>query len=109
MVLQVKDPALSHMWCRLQLLCRFNPWPGNFGCSPHPHEIVSIMVQNLYFKNFILSMDWEAEISIYTLLYTKSTGNKDLLYISRKSIQFSVTAYMGIESGKEWMCIYIYG
>ena len=53
-------------------------------------------------------MDWEAEISIYTLLYTKSTGNKDLLYISRKSIQFSVTAYMGIESGKEWIYVYIY-
>ena len=24
-------------------------------------------------------MDWESEISIYTLLYTKSFGNKDLL------------------------------
>ena len=53
-------------------------------------------------------MDWEAEISIYTLLYTKSIGNKDLLYISRKSIQFSVTAYTGIESGKEWMYVYIW-
>ena len=30
---QVKDPALSLLWLRLQLWCGFNPWPRNF-CMP---------------------------------------------------------------------------
>ena len=46
-------------------------------------------------------MDWEVEIGIYTLLYTKFISNKDLLYPLGKSIQCSVTAYMGKESEKE--------
>ena len=45
-------------------------------------------------------MDWEVGIGIYTLLYTKSMGNKSLLYSRGKSIQYSVIAYMGNESEK---------
>ena len=26
----VKDLTLPQLWCRLQLQCRFSPWPGNF-------------------------------------------------------------------------------
>ena len=49
-------------------------------------------------------MDWEVEIGLYTLQYTKSTSN-DLLY---KSNQYSVIAYMGKESEKEWISTYRY-
>ena len=40
-------------------------------------------------------------IGIYTLLYTKSISNKDLLYSLGKYIQYSVIAYMGKESKKD--------
>ena len=26
----IKDLVLLHVWCRLQLWLRFDPWPGNF-------------------------------------------------------------------------------
>ena len=47
-------------------------------------------------------------INIYTLLYTKLISNKYLLYSSRKSIQYSVTAYSRKESEKEWIYMYMY-
>ena len=51
-------------------------------------------------------MDWEVGISTYTRLYAKLIGNKDLLYSSGKSIQYSVIAYMGKESEKNgYICI----
>ena len=53
-------------------------------------------------------MDWEVGIDIYILPYTKFIGNKDLLYSSRKSIQYSVIAYMSKESEKEGMYTYMY-
>ena len=28
----VKDLALSHLWCRLLLWLRFDPWPGTSTC-----------------------------------------------------------------------------
>lgn len=37
-------------------------------------------------------------VGIYTLLYTKSLGSKDLLHSWEKSIQYSVRASMGIQS-----------
>ena len=40
----------------------------------------------------------ESEINIYTLLYII---NKDLLYSTENSIQYSVITYMGKESKKE--------
>lgn len=53
-------------------------------------------------------MHWEAGIGMYTQLYTKSIGNRDLLYSLGKSIQCSVMAYMGKESEKEWIYMYMY-
>ena len=52
-------------------------------------------------------MDWEVGIATYTRLYAKLIGNKDLLYSTGKSIQYSVIAYMGKESKKKdgYMCI----
>ena len=46
--------------------------------------------------------------SIYTLLYIKQITNKDLLYSTGKSTQYSVMAYMGKEYKKSmdiWICI----
>lgn len=71
---------------------------------------ISILKFNLIFTRQLLSggMDWEVGIGMYTLLYAKSVNNKDLLYISGKSIQYSGIAYRGKESETEWryMCMY---
>ena len=52
-------------------------------------------------------INWETEIDIHTRLYIKQITNKDLLYSTGNSTQYSVMAYMGKESKKEW--IYVYG
>ena len=54
-------------------------------------------------------MDWEVGIGIYTLLYIKLVHIKDLLYGTGKSILYSVLAYMGRESEKEWIYMYRHG
>ena len=51
-------------------------------------------------------INWDNGIDIHTLLYTKSVSNKDLLYSTGKSIQYSVIAYIGKESDKEYVCIH---
>ena len=38
-------------------------------------------------------INWEIEIDIYTLLYIKQITNKDLLYSTGNSTQYSVMAY----------------
>ena len=43
-------------------------------------------------------VNWEIGIDIYILLYIKQTTNKNLLYSTGNSIQYSVITYMGIES-----------
>ena len=44
-----------------------------------------------------------------TLLYIKQITNKDLLYSTGNSTQYSVMTYMGTESKKkEWIYVYIY-
>ena len=52
-------------------------------------------------------INWEIGIDIYTLLYMKYITNKNLLYSTGNSTQHSVMAYMGIESKKEWIYVYI--
>ena len=47
-------------------------------------------------------------INIYTLLYIKYIGNKDLWYSTGNSTQYSLVTDMGKESDKEWIYIYIY-
>ena len=49
----------------------------------------------------------ETEIDIYTLLYIKSTTNKDLLYSTGNSTQYFAMAYMGKESKKEWVYVWV--
>ena len=53
-------------------------------------------------------IDQEFGIKIYTLLYIKKIINKDLLYSTENSTQYSVITYVGKESEKEWIYIYIY-
>ena len=40
-------------------------------------------------------INWESGIDIYTLLEIKQVTNKDLLYSTGNSTQYSVMAYMG--------------
>ena len=44
---------------------------------------------------------------MYTLLYLKWITNKDLLYSTGNSAQYSVMAYMGKESKEEWIYVYV--
>ena len=52
-------------------------------------------------------INWEIGIDIYTLLYIKQITNKDLLYSTRNSTQYSVMTYIGIGSKKEWIYVYV--
>ena len=52
-------------------------------------------------------MNWEIGTDIYTLLYIKQITNKDLLYNTRNSTQNSVMIYMGKESKKEYIYVYV--
>ena len=49
----------------------------------------------------------EVGIDTYTLLYIRQITNKHLLYSTGNSTQYSVMAYMGKESKKEWIYVYI--
>ena len=55
-------------------------------------------------------INWEIGIDIYTLPYIKQITNKDLLYSTSNSIQYSVMAYMekNLKKTKRVdICIYI--
>ena len=49
----------------------------------------------------------EIGIHIYILLYVKQILNKDLLYSTGNSTQYSVITYMGKESEKEQIYVYV--
>ena len=48
-------------------------------------------------------INWEIGIDIHILLYIKQITNKNLMYSTGNSTQYSVMAYMGKESKKEWI------
>ena len=50
----------------------------------------------------------EFGIDIYTLPYKKQIANKDLLYNTKKSIQYSIITYMGKKSEKELIHFALY-
>ena len=52
-------------------------------------------------------INWEIGIDIYTLLYIKQITNKDLLYSTGNSTKYSVMTYMGKESKREWIYVYV--
>ena len=43
-------------------------------------------------------INWEIQIDIHTMLYIKQITNKDLLYSTGSSTQYSIMIYMGKES-----------
>ena len=47
-------------------------------------------------------------IVMYTLLYLKRITNKDLLYSTENSAQCYVAAWMGQDSGGEWIHVYVW-
>ena len=49
--------------------------------------------------------NWEIGMDIYTLLYIKQIANRNLLYSTENSTQYSVTPYMGNESKTDWIYI----
>ena len=51
--------------------------------------------------------NWEIRMDIYTLLSIKYITNKDLLYSTGNSTQYSVMTYIGKESKKEWIYVYV--
>ena len=53
-------------------------------------------------------INWEIGIDIYTLWYIKQITNKNLLYSTWNSTQYSVMTYMGEVSKKEWIYVYVY-
>ena len=50
----------------------------------------------------------EFGMDMYTLLYLKCITNKDLLYSTGNSAQCYVAAWMGRESGGEWIHVYVW-
>ena len=52
-------------------------------------------------------INYEFGINIYRLLYIKQIINKDLPYSTGNYTQYSVTTYMGKESEKEWIYVYV--
>ena len=49
----------------------------------------------------------EIGIHMCTRLYIKQTTNKDLLHSTVDSTQYSAMTYMGKESEKEWIFVYV--
>ena len=54
-------------------------------------------------------INWEGGLGTYTQQHTKLMSDKDLPSSTGKSAQYSVIAYMGKESEKEWIYMYMYG
>ena len=52
-------------------------------------------------------LDMEIGIDIYTLLYIKWVTNENLLYSTGNSSQYPVMTYMGKESKKEQIYVYV--
>ena len=52
-------------------------------------------------------INWEIGMDIYTLLHIKQVTNKDLLQSIGNFTQYSVMTYMGKESKKQWIYLYV--
>ena len=53
---------------------------------------------------YIIVYTWTG---IYTLLYMEWMVSGDLLHSRGSAAQYSVLTYMGEESEREWMCVYV--
>ena len=61
-----------------------------------------------YGSHGVGGVNWEIGVGIYILLYIKSTTNKNLLYGTGNSTQYSVMAYIGKDCERKER-IYVYG
>ena len=52
-------------------------------------------------------MDWWFRTGICTLRYMDQLANRDLLYSTENSTQYSVITYVGKESEREQICVYV--
>ena len=52
-------------------------------------------------------MDWGFGIGVNTVRYTECLASGDLLHSTKTSIQYSVIIYVGKESEREGMYVYI--
>ena len=52
-------------------------------------------------------MDGGSGSGICTLWSLKQMANETLLYSTENSTQYAEIIYMGKESEKEWMCVYV--
>ena len=52
-------------------------------------------------------INWEIGSDTYIILYIKQRTNKDLPYSTENSTQYSVMTYMGKESKKQWIYVYV--
>ena len=51
--------------------------------------------------------NWKIEMDMYTLIYVRWITNKDLLYNTGNSTQYSLMAYLGKEFKREWIYVYV--
>ena len=69
---------------------------------PHKHFLIVINTEGLFHVPC-----WGLGIDICTLRDMAQFANGDLLYGIENSTQYSVIIYIGKESEREWMCVYV--
>ena len=52
-------------------------------------------------------INYGVRTGVYTQLYIQSINNKELLYTTGKSPQYSVVAYAGEKNQKEWIYVHV--
>ena len=78
------------------------------GTNEHIYKTeIESQLQKTTYDYQVGKMNWETGIDIYTLLYIRKITNKDLLYSTGNTNQYTVMGYMGKESKKEQIYVYI--
>ena len=86
MVQWVKDLALLHLWCRVQLWLRFDPWPGNFHMlqvrpKKKKKKVLLYSIRNYIQHPVINHNGKECEKDIYTVVPIVAQWVKNLTSI----------------------------
>ena len=68
---------------------------------------IPLLLPRLSFRKGERGINWEIRSDIYTLLYIKQITNKDLLYSTGNSTQYSAMTYVEKESKKEQIYVNI--
>lgn len=83
MVKGIKDPVLLHLWCRLQLWCRFNPSAPELprcGCGEENYHVPSIF-QEKSEMDFIIFRKSTVVVWIQISLFDATNLNQRMLQI----------------------------